>query len=153
MKKTTSIIALILLGTLLYSQDKIPTKKELKKSKIDSSLNVSTLFNSNKKWEEVAKFDCYKNQYILIKKPAQISILNENTVNYITPADQLNVIDKNNFEIVYGGSGPERQTFTLITFVSKYLILESQFTSEGYVNGKLAWERKSKFRYVWKLKD
>lgn len=154
MKKLTSTIVFILFGTFLYSQDEIPTKNDLKKAKIDTSLSVITLFKKYKNWEQVAKFDYKTRQYKIIEsKPAQISILDEKTVNYITPTDRLNIIDKNSFEIIFGGSGPERVTYMLITAIGKYLILEAKSTSQGYLNGKLVYEKKYKLRYVWKLRE
>lgn len=145
-----TILLTLSFGT--YSQTTIPSKKVIKKAKADTSFNTSMLFSDHKTWELVTFYDYKANEYNLLDSSRTIKYVDDNTVNYITPNDKFEIIDTRKFEIVYGGSGPERVTYEVIKRIGDYLILESKFTNKGYFNGKLVWKQKMKVRYVWKPK-
>ncbi|CAG5083886.1 hypothetical protein CRYO30217_02321 [Parvicella tangerina] len=142
-----------MISSTLYGQGILPTKKDVKRAKKDTTINLKTLIDENDSWNYVAHYDYKSNDFLVRDSMLQITFIDTETVNYITPSDKLIIIDNDEFEIIYGGEGPERQTFELIHIQGNYLILESKIRNKGYVNGKLVWKQKKKIRYLWEMKE
>ncbi|MCH2232378.1 MAG: hypothetical protein MK105_18730 [Crocinitomicaceae bacterium] len=153
MKKLIQIFLFLTVHFAVYCQTEIPTKKELKKAKADTTLNVNILFENHTTWEEIGYYDYKANEYRISDSSRQVVFVNKKTVNYVTPSDKLEIKNNHEFKITYGGTGPEQQTFKILAVRGDYLILESKFVNKGYVNGKLAWKQKKKLRYIWKIKE
>jgi hypothetical protein len=153
MKSFLTSILIIFIASIGYGQSTVPSKKELKKVKVDPSYDASLLFEKHPNWEYIGFYDYKRREYTLSDTFNEITFVNKTIVNWITPNDKLTFLSKNQFEIIYGGSGPERQEFNIITMIGNYLIVESKDTNKGYVNGKLAFKQKKKVRYIWKVKS
>ncbi len=157
MNKSQNIMRTLLLLFLFISintvaQYGVPTKRDLKRAKQDTNLTVDKMISEYKNWKVISLYN-YKTRKFHAKEASSqtVKIIDSSMVNYVTATDLLVVMSKTKFEIIYGGDGPEKQVFEIISFDGKYLILESKFTNEGYVDGKRVWKQKVRARYLWRL--
>lgn len=138
---------------MVVAQAVIPDADALRHVKQDKTLDFDSIFSPGQVWMQVAGYDLKSHGYMLYTNQSPITVINRNQLNYVTPNDAIRHFDKNTFELIYGGEGPERQTMTLISYADGTLILESKFTNKGYANGKLVWRQKQKMRYAWQLQS
>ena len=143
---------IFLFNTIVFnciSQTSLPTKKEIKAAKSDTVLDAINILSRKIKFDTKCSFDYKKNEYKIDSSDYIFNYIDSSTVNYITAIDKIDIIDKDQIEVTYGGSGPEKQKFKFIGWVNGYLIVETKFENKGWLNDKLVYHEKFHLRLAW----
>jgi len=145
---------MLFIANSLYAQGQIdnaciPLMKQDKTKFVVKGIHAKEIISKGAEFELVATFDLEETTIKIHEDPTYIIVINKNRIDYITPDDKLTFKGRNKFEVVYGGSGPERQIFEILYDDNNCILLESTPTSKGYINGELVYKRTRTIRYLW----
>ncbi len=122
----------------------------LLKSDSLSKHDVREVLSTGSRWQRVAYYDVKKDTIVPELKEL-VQLQSRQSIDYVTDHDKLRFKGAKKFKVVYGGKGPEKQTFELKYFDGKNLVLQSTFSNKGYMNGVLAYLEERTIRYVWTI--
>lgn len=152
MKHVQIFIACILINVLLQAQPVIDIEQQLKSPQPQKDIHAEAIITPGSEWTELGVYSVGKDS-LFEDDHVHIEVINKHKVNFITDHDKLNFKGADEFQLIYGGHGPERQTYKIISYNNGLLLLESTFKIKGYYGfgqkAKRIYKETDTARYLW----